>query len=193
MKTAPAPNAVTGATGVQGGAVAHLLLSRGIPVRALTRHPHSPAAVVLRERGADVVYADFDDRVALQRALNGSRSMFLMSTPFGTDVGAEVRQGTAAIDAAVRAGVRHLVFSSVAHADRSTGVPHFDSKYAIERHLAGADLRWTVLGPAKFLDNYAGGWAASLLRQGRLALPLSADRRIALICARTSPAWPPSR
>jgi uncharacterized protein YbjT (DUF2867 family) len=109
--------------------------------------------------------------------------MFLMSTSFGTDAATEVRQGTAAIDAAVRSGVRQLVFSSVAHADRATGVPHFDSKYRIEQHLAGADLSWTVLGPAKFMDNYASGRAAADIRQGRLALPLSADRPVALICA----------
>ncbi|MGY0233805.1 NmrA/HSCARG family protein [Longispora urticae] len=177
------PIAVTGATGVQGGALARLLLDRGQPVRALTRTPESPAARELRRRGAEVVPADFDDAGSLDAALRGSRALFLMSTPFGTDPATEVRQGRAAVDAAVRAGVGQLVFSSVAHADRATGVPHFDSKYQVERHLAGTDLNWTVLGPGKFMDNYAGGWSAGLLRHGRLALPLSADRSVALVCA----------
>ena len=43
---------VTGATGKQGGAVAHLLLDQGRSVRAMTRHPDSPAARALAERGA---------------------------------------------------------------------------------------------------------------------------------------------
>jgi uncharacterized protein YbjT (DUF2867 family) len=183
MKTNAGPIAITGATGVQGGALAHLLLDRDLPVRALTRNPSAPAATALRERGAEVVFADFDDSASLDSALRGSRSVFLMSTPFGTDAATEVRQGNAVIDAAVHAGVAQLVFSSVAHADRATGVPHFDSKFDIEQHLAGTDLNWTVIGPAKFLDNYTGGWAASLLRQGKLALPLDADRPIALICS----------
>ncbi|WP_246842799.1 NmrA/HSCARG family protein [Allokutzneria sp. NRRL B-24872] len=177
------PIAVTGATGVQGGALATLLLDRGQAVRALTRDPTSTAARALRDRGAEVVRADFDDPVSLAAALSGSRAMFLMSTPFGTDAATEIQQGIAAIDAAVRAEVQHVVFSSVAHADRRTGVPHFDSKWEIERYLARAGLAWTVLGPAKFMDNYATGWAASLLREGRLVLPLSADRSIALVCA----------
>ncbi|GAA4028547.1 NmrA/HSCARG family protein [Allokutzneria multivorans] len=177
------PIAVTGATGVQGGALATLLLDRGQAVRALTRDPASSAARALRDRGAEVVRADFDDPVSLDAALSGCRALFLMSTPFGTDAANEIRQGVAAIDAAVRADVQHVVFSSVAHADRGTGVPHFDSKYEIEQYLARAGLAWTVLGPAKFMDNYATGWAASLLSEGRLVLPLSADRSIALVCA----------
>jgi uncharacterized protein YbjT (DUF2867 family) len=184
MKTLNGPFAVTGATGVQGGALARLLLDRGLPVRALTRHPSSPAAQALRERGAEIAHADFDDRSSLEAALRGARAAFLMSTPFGTDVDTEIRQGVTAVDAAALVGVPHLVFSSVAHADRATGVPHFDSKHAIERHLSASGLDWTVLGPAKFLDNFTGGWAASQLRQGTLALPLSPDRPLAVICAR---------
>jgi len=175
--------AVTGATGVQGGALAHLLLDSGKRVRALTRDPDSAAALSLRARGAEIAAADFDDETALDSALRGARAVFLMSTPFGTDAATEVRQGAAVIDAATRSGVEQVVFSSVAHADRATGVPHFDSKFEIERHLAGTDLAWTVLGPAKFMDNYGGGHAAALLGQGRLALPLSADRSVALIAA----------
>lgn len=174
--------AVTGATGAQGGALAHLLLDRGLPVRALTRNP--AGAAELRTRGAEVAFADFDDPASLQAALTGCRSLFLMSTPFGTSVETEVRQGVATVDAAVWAGIEHVVFSSVAHADRATGVPHFDSKYEIERHLAASPLAWTVLGPAKFMDNYAIARSAGLLRQGVLALPMAADRPVALVyCA----------
>jgi uncharacterized protein YbjT (DUF2867 family) len=172
--------AVTGATGAQGGALAHLLLDRGLPVRGLTRNPDH--AEELRARGAEITFADFDDPASLRAALSGCRALFLMSTPFGTSVETEVQQGKTTVDAAVHAGVEHVVFSSVAHADRATGVPHFDSKYEIERHLAASPLTWTVLGPAKFMDNYASARSAGLLRQGLLALPMSADRPVALVC-----------
>lgn len=184
MQTIDEPFVVTGATGVQGGALAHLLLDRGLPVRAVTRDPATTAARALGARGAQLARADFDDPPSLKAAFRGARAVFLMSTPFGTDVDTEIRQGVAAVDAAVRAGVPHVVFSSVAHADRATGVPHFDSKYAIERHLAAAGPDWTVIGPAKFLDNFAGGWAAAQLDQGALALPLSPGRNLAVVCAR---------
>lgn len=175
--------AVTGATGTQGGALARLLLDRGVPVRALTRNPDSAAARALRDRGADIAYADFDDSASLDAALGGCRAAFLVTTPFGTDTETETRQGIAAVDAAVRVGVDQLVFSSVAHADRFTGVPHFDSKYLIEQHLADTELNWTVLGPGKFMDNYLSAHAVERLRQGILALPLLPDRPVAYICA----------
>ncbi|MEK8107135.1 NmrA family NAD(P)-binding protein [Micromonospora sp. M12] len=55
--------AVTGATGA-GRATARALLTAGHRVRALTRHPTSPAAEALRDLGADVRQADFDDRAS---------------------------------------------------------------------------------------------------------------------------------
>ena len=46
---------VSGATGQQGGAVARELLTRGYPIRALTRNPESPAADALAKLGAELV------------------------------------------------------------------------------------------------------------------------------------------
>lgn len=129
------------------------------------------------------MHADFEDSDSLVAALRGARALFLMSTPFGTDTETETRQGIAAVDAAVAAGIEQLVFTSVAHADRATGVPHFDSKYLIEQHLAATELNWTVLAPGKFMDNYRAGHAFDLLRDGRLAQPLLPDSSVAYICA----------
>src|SRR5688572_21196625 len=125
---------VTGATGQQGGALARLLLEKRRNVRALTRRADSPAASELRGHGAELAIGDFDDRASLERAMRGVDAVYLMATPFGAGIEAEVRQGTTAADVAADAGVRHLVYSSVSDADRQTGIPHFDSKYAIERH-----------------------------------------------------------
>jgi uncharacterized protein YbjT (DUF2867 family) len=172
--------AVTGATGTQGGATARALLAAGHRVRALTRRPE---AAELRELGAEVVAADFDDTVSLDRAFAEVDAIFLVTTPFGTDLDTEIRQGVAAVDAAVRAGVRHIVFTSATNADRATGIPHFDSKWVVERHLAQATDNWTVIAPAAFMDNVAGGWAARSLRQGRFSLPLSPGTPLKLIAA----------
>ncbi|MEU2794663.1 NmrA family NAD(P)-binding protein [Streptomyces sp. NPDC007100] len=95
--------AVTGATGVQGGATARALLAAGHHVRALIRHPGSPAADALRDLGADVRHADFDDRASLGAALCGADSLFAVTTPFGTDTTTETRQGKVLVDAAAAA------------------------------------------------------------------------------------------
>src|SRR5713226_6618622 len=74
-----------------------------------------------------------------------------MTTPAGgTD--AEIRQGIAAADAAKAAGV-HLVFTSVGSANRQTGIPHFDSKYEVEKHIAKVGVRATILAPVAFMEN----------------------------------------
>ncbi|MET8766580.1 NmrA/HSCARG family protein [Streptomyces sp. NPDC004658] len=175
--------AVTGATGAQGGATARALLGAGHHVRALTRHPGSPAAEALRRLGAEVRRADFDDPASLVAALAGADALFAVTTPFGTGTGTEVRQGTALVDAAAGARLGHVVLTSAAHADRGTGVPHFESKRAVEQHLRASGLPWTVIAPAAFMDNYAGGWTLDGLRTGVFAWPMPADRPLALIPA----------
>lgn len=175
--------AVTGATGAQGGATVRALLAAGHQVRALTRRPDSPAADALRGLGAEIRHADFDDRPSLEAALAGADSLFAVTTPFGTDTDTEVLQGTTLIDAAAEARLGHIVFTSAAHADRDTGVPHYDSKHLIEQHLRAAGVPWTVIAPAAFMDNYASGWTLDGLREGTFAWPMPARRPFTLISA----------
>jgi uncharacterized protein YbjT (DUF2867 family) len=143
---------VTGSTGKQGGAVARGLLERGHKVRAVTRDPNSGQAKSLAKAGATVVAASLEDTAALTRALDGATSLFAMTTPFGGGTESETRQGVAAADAAKAAGV-HLVFTSVGSANRQTGIPHFDSKYEVEKHIAKVGVRATILAPVYFMEN----------------------------------------
>ncbi|KUN08229.1 NmrA family protein [Streptomyces yokosukanensis] len=175
--------AVTGATGAQGGATARAVLAAGHRVRALTRRPDSAAAAELRALGAEIRHADFGDRASLDAALTGADALFAVTTPFGTDTATEVRQGRTLVDAAAAARLGHLVLTSAAHADRGTGIPHYESKHEIERHLRASDVPWTVIAPAAFMDNYAGGWTMAGLREGVFGWPMPADRPFALISA----------
>jgi len=143
---------VTGSTGKQGGAVARGLLQRGHKVRAITRDTNSSQAKSLAKAGATLVAAALEETAALTKALEGATSLFAMTTPFGGGTDAEIRQGVAAADAAKATGV-HLVFTSVNSANRQTGVPHFDSKYEVEKHIAKVGVRATILGPAFFMEN----------------------------------------
>ena len=142
---------VTGSTGKQGGAVARALLERGHKVRAITRDPNSSQAKLLANAGATLVAASLEDTAATRKALDGATSLFAMTVPFG-GTEAETRQGIAAADAAKAAGV-HLVFTSVGSANLQTGVPHFDSKYEVERHIAKIGVRATILAPVAFMEN----------------------------------------
>jgi uncharacterized protein YbjT (DUF2867 family) len=163
---------VIGATGKQGGAVAHGLLERGHEVRAVTRHPDSTKAKALANAGATLVTASLEDTAALTKALEGATSLFAVTTPAeGTE--AETRQGISAANAAKAAGV-DLVFTSVASADEQTGIPHFDSKYAVERYIADIGVRATILAPVYFMENLYFG--TEQLRKGVYAAPIPTMR-----------------
>ena len=120
---------VTGATGKQGGHLVRELLARGHSVRALTRKPESPAAAALAERGVTIVPGNFDDEGSLERAARGVDTVFAMSTPFEGGSKTETLEGINILRAASRVRVKHFVYSSVAGADRASGIPHFDSKF----------------------------------------------------------------
>jgi uncharacterized protein YbjT (DUF2867 family) len=142
---------VTGSTGKQGGAVARDLLARGHKVRAVTRDPNATQAKSLAKAGATLVGASLEDTAAITQALEGATSLFAMTAPFGGAEG-ETGQGVAAADAAKAAGV-HLVFTSVGSANRQTGIPHFDSKYEVEKYIAKIGVRATILAPVYFMEN----------------------------------------
>jgi uncharacterized protein YbjT (DUF2867 family) len=101
-----------------------------------------------------------------------------MTTPFEGGTQAETRQGISAADAAKAAGV-HLVFTSVGSANRQTGVPHFDSKYEVEEHIARIGVRATVLAPVYFMENLHFG--KEQLASGTYATPLPPTRQLAQV------------
>ncbi|HEY3682888.1 MAG TPA: NmrA/HSCARG family protein [Streptosporangiaceae bacterium] len=172
---------VTGATGKQGGAAAAALLRDGWRVRALTRDPSSPAARALAAAGAEVVRGEMADRASLDAAVRGADGVFSVQRAAGVMSGGavddEVRLGVNVADAALAAGVRHLVYTSVGGADRNTGVPSWETKAVIERHIADIGLSATVLRPVMFMENHASPWVG-VRPDGTLRSFLPADRKI---------------
>ena len=168
---------VTGSTGKQGGAVARGLLARGHMVRAVTREPNSSQAKSLANAGATLVAASLEDTTAITKALEGATSLFAMTIPSG-GADAETRQGFAAAEAAKAAGV-HLVFTSVGSANRETGIPHFDSKYEVEKHIAKLGVRATILAPVYFMENLY--FAKEQLAKGVYPAALPPERTLAQI------------
>ena len=172
---------VTGATGQQGGAVARTLLSRGHSVKALTRRPDSDAARLLASAGANIVAGDLADAASVIDAAKGVDTMFLMGNSYERGTEEETRQGIIAADAAKAAGVGHLVYSSVADADKKTGIPHFESKYRVEQHVARLGIPYTISAPVAFMENAVAPWSAGTLSQGIQAFALPAQRPLQLV------------
>ncbi|MEM7734644.1 MAG: NmrA/HSCARG family protein [Deinococcota bacterium] len=168
------PVVVAGATGSQGGAVAHRLLERGHSVRALTRNPDKPAAQVLKQAGADVVQTDLMNRKSLEAALVGAEALFSVQDFLEAGVAAELEMGMNLTEAAASSNIQHLVYSGASTIDRHTGVPHLDSKWQIEQRVRLLDIPFTILRPAAFMDNWE--WEREQIeRDGSLRLPLRPD------------------
>lgn len=165
---------VTGATGQQGGAVAHSLLAAGTKVRALTRD--ASKAEGLRAQGAEVMVGDFERPETVEKAARGADAAFIVATPFEKGPEAETRQAINALDACKRAGVPFLVYSSVSDADKRTGIPHFESKRRVEEHLERLGVPYAIVAPVFFRENLRSPWMAPALQQGSLPLALPRDR-----------------
>jgi len=169
---------VTGATGLQGGAVLRYVRDKGFPVRAMTREPEKREARNLTGNGVEVVRGDLDAPDSLTRALEGAYGVYSVQyARHGADT--EVRQGINLADAARKLGISHFVYSSVGDADKNTGIPHFESKAKIERHIRDIGLPFTIVRPVFFMEN----WLAmrGQIELGTLAQPLSPDTRLQMV------------
>jgi uncharacterized protein YbjT (DUF2867 family) len=151
---------ITGATGKQGGAIAHeLLRAGGFDVRAMTRKPDSDAAKALAKAGAQVVTGDLDDAQSLKKALDGAWGVFAMANTWEAGVEKEEEQGKRLATVAREKGVQHYVYSSVGSAHRKTGVPHFDNKWRVEETVRSLKFPSTViLRPVYFMENLLSPW-----------------------------------
>ena len=170
---------VAGATGRQGGAVLRQLRQRGFPVRALTRDASQPGARALAGHGVEVVQGDLEDQSSLRRALDGVYGAYSVQTWHQGGLEGEIREGNNLAEAARRSGITHFVYSSVASADQRTGIPHFDSKFRVEEHIRGMGLRFTIVRPVFFMENWLGMRQA--IEGGVLSLPLDPMTHLQMI------------
>jgi len=174
---------VTGATGLQGGAVLRHLVAGGFSVRVLARDSDSERARLISSTGIEIVRGDLTDRVSLDRALHGVDGVFSMATPWEQGFDAEVIQGTTLGDAAKAAAVRHYVYSSIGAADRDTGIPHFETKTRIERHLRDLELPLTVVRPVWFYENFNSYGMQQVGDAFEIRMPMRPETTLQMIAA----------
>ena len=150
---------VTGATGQQGGALVNELAGKGFALRAMTRNPESDKAKALRAKGVEVVQGDLNDDASLKKALQGAWGVFAVQNTWEAGVEGEEEQGKRLARLAKDAGVQHYVYTSVASADRKTGIPHFDNKSRIEDTVRSLGFpSYVISRPVFFMENLASPW-----------------------------------
>ncbi|HEV2104823.1 MAG TPA: NmrA family NAD(P)-binding protein, partial [Candidatus Eisenbacteria bacterium] len=166
--------AVFGATGAQGGGLVRAILadrSGAFAVRAITRKPDSDKARELARMGAQVVRADADAPGSLAAALAGAHGAYCVTNfweHYSPD--RETAQATAMARAARKAGVVHVVWSTLEDTRRWVPlsdprlptlkerfkVPHFDGKGAADAAFAAEGVPTTYMLAAFYWDNLVG-------------------------------------
>ena len=167
---------VTGATGRQGGAVIRHMLPKGWRLRALTRDPGSRAARALTEKEIEVVQGDMEDATSLARAAAGVYGIYSVQDFWAVGARREAQQGKNVADAAKKASVKHFVYSSVGGAERNTGIPHWESKWEVEKHIRSLGLPATVIRPVAFMETYYIDQVEIGILKGKLADPVRGDK-----------------
>jgi NAD(P)H dehydrogenase (quinone) len=141
---------VTGASGHLGRRVVELLLERGTgKIVAGTRKPEKLAD--LAARGVDVRQADFEDPQGLTAALAGVDSVLIISTDAIDRPGRRLAQHRAAVAAAVSAGVKHAVYTSMPNPETSP-VVFAPDHLGTEQALKASGMSWIILRDCWWID-----------------------------------------
>src|SRR5258706_7676479 len=162
---------VSGASGHLGGAVVSELLHRpgGHEVVAITRTPETVSG------SAQARFGDYNQAESLAKAYAGLDRLLIIPT---LEPARRAAQNIAAIDAAVRAGVKHIVFMSTGGARQEEEPALSASYWRGEQHLIGTAPAWTILRMNFYAESFVQQAQASLA-QG--VLTGFAENRVAFV------------
>ncbi|MCE5319355.1 MAG: NmrA family NAD(P)-binding protein [Parachlamydia sp.] len=142
---------VLGATGQLGSLMADKLKGeKTIALRVSSRKKE--LIPCLKEKFGEAVYLDLDDPRTFPEALEGVERLFLL-TGYSFDM---LVQSKAMIDAAKKAGVKHLVHLGVFTPKPDCYDPHFAWHQMIETYIKASGIPYTLLHPNCFLQNFTG-------------------------------------
>ena len=162
---------VFGATGAQGGGLAHAILNdknSDFSVRAVTRDVTSDKAKELASLGAEVVAGDVDDMESLKAALAGAYGAYFV-TFFWAHFSPEKEMSEAKnmAMAAKEAGLKHVIWSTLEDVRKYVPleddriptlngkykVPHFDGKGESDQYFIDAAVPVTFLVTSFYWEN----------------------------------------
>lgn len=142
---------VTGASGPLGRAVTEHLRER-LGAEELILVTRNPEALREIQPGTTVRFGDFSEPSGLPAAFSGGSRLLLISTDaFGT----RVAQHTAAIEAAVEAGVEFVTYTSFVAPDRAKPRETPDEHTPTERALRESGLSWCILRNSVYAESEA--------------------------------------
>jgi len=145
---------ITGATGKLGTKVIETLLINKIPadkIAALVRDENK--AATLKEKGIDLRLGDYDNRASLDKAMEGIEKVLLISA---LDEGKIVKQHQNVIDAAKKAGVSCIAYTSHCLKDRySLANPLMETHFETEDYIKASGMEYILFRNILYMDSMA--------------------------------------
>lgn len=141
---------VTGATGQLGSAIINFLLKKlpASQLAGLTRDENKGAG--LNEKGIDIRVGDYDDTDSLDRAMQGIDRVLLIA---GTDEHKRVQQHQNVVEAAKKAGVSCIAYTSRALKDRNSLVNRLmDGHFLTEDYIKASGLAYVLFRNILYMD-----------------------------------------
>jgi len=168
---------ITGASGGYGRRAAGLLL-KDIPPSELILTSRKPDKLApFAEQGVTVRYCDFDKPESLPDAFKAGERMLMIST---LQVGRRAAQHGAAIDAAKKVGVRHIIYTSFVGIDPKNPALVIKDHLQTEELLKNSGLDYTLLRNSQYSEAMVTLAAVRCAEEGKW-MSASAEGKIALI------------
>lgn len=137
--------AVTGVTGVLGGYIANELAAHGVAQRLLARTP----AKAPQLPNSSVRPFTYSDQTATIEALTGVQTLLMVSASESAD---RLDQHRSFIDAAAKAGVHHIVYTSFAGAAPNAIFTLARDHFETEEYIKASGMAWTMLRDSFYID-----------------------------------------
>ncbi|CAM0134873.1 hypothetical protein VKS41_000558 [Umbelopsis sp. WA50703] len=153
---------LTGSTGKLGSVILNNLLQL-VPPSDIIASVYNPSGHQdLKDKGIDVRQGDFNNPETLVSTFKGGDKLLLISLP-SRDDDYRIRAQTAAIDAAKKAGVKHIYYTSLNFADGSQAKV-MKAHFATEDYIKNSGLDYTIIREGGYMDSYSiylGFWNSS--------------------------------
>jgi NAD(P)H dehydrogenase (quinone) len=146
---------VTGASGHLGRAIIrNLLETYNVAPSDIVAATRDPAKLSdLAAKGIEIRKADFDDAASLPAAFAGIERLLIISTDALHIPGIRIVQHAAAVEAAVKAGVKHLLYTSMLEPDDSL-VSFANEHLASEQAVIASGIPYSIFRNGWYMENY---------------------------------------
>lgn len=163
---------VFGATGAQGGSLAHAILNdinSEFAVQAVTRNPDSDKAKEITQKGGKIIKADIDDKKSLKKALEGTYGAYFV-TFFWSHMSPEkeIAEARNLAETAKESGLKHVIWSTLEDTRKwiplndnrmptlqgKYKVPHFDAKGEADKFFIDLKIPTTFFRISFYWDNF---------------------------------------